>query len=80
MDKLNDNISTLDRILRERLEQYNVPVEVRTELRKEISAFFQRPERDLYGSCVMTPEASASADRERLTKEFDPKAPKPQIL
>lgn len=76
----NDNSLTLDRILRERLEQYNVPQEVRAELRKEIMAFFGRPERTPFGACTMTPEASVAADKERTSKVFDPNSAKPKII
>lgn len=76
----NDNGLTMDRILRERLEQYNVPQEVRAALRAEIMAFFGRPERKPFGACTMTIEASVAADRERTQKRFDPDGPKPQII
>ena len=76
----NDNSLTLDRILRERLEQYNVPQEVRAELRKEIMAFFGRPERNPFGACVMTPDASVAADKERIEKRNDPNNAKPKII
>ncbi len=59
---LND---TLDRILRERLEQFDVPTATRQEIRNEILAFFQRPETKPFGACVMTPEASMAADQQR---------------
>jgi hypothetical protein len=76
----NDNSLTLDRILRERLDQYNVPQEVRAELRKEVMAFFGRPERKPFGACVMTPEASVAADKERVAKRADPNSAKPTII
>jgi len=57
--------TTLERILRERLEQFDVPTEVRNELRKEILAFFQRPEQKPFGAAVMTGEASMAADQAR---------------
>lgn len=79
-DKMNDITTTLDRILRERLEQYKVPNEVRAELRKEISSFFARPERNPFGACVMTPEASVAADKERIEKRGDANNAKPQII
>jgi hypothetical protein len=76
----NDNSLTLDRILRERLEQFNVPQEVRANLRQEIMVFFGRPERKPFGACVMTPEASVAADKEREKKPFDPESAKPKII
>jgi len=76
----NDNGLTLDRILRERLEQFNVPQEVRASLRTEIMSFFGRPERKPFGACVMTPEASVAADKERVEKRGDPNNAKPNIV
>jgi hypothetical protein len=64
-DKNTDLTQTIDRILRERLDQFDVPSEVRTELRREILAFFQRPEQKPFGAAVMTPEASIAADQAR---------------
>lgn len=72
-DKNADPTQVVARILRERLEQFDVPVEVREELRKEILAFFQRPETKPFGATVMTPEASIAADQAR--KEKRPQAP-----
>lgn len=60
--------NTVDRILRERLEQYNVPQPVREEVRREILAFLQRPEKKPFGAAVMTPEASMAADQARKDK------------
>lgn len=80
MTNSNDAGLTLDRILRERLEQFNVPQEVRMELRKELLAFFGRPERNPYGACTMTIEASVAADKERLEKRGDPNNAKPRIV
>lgn len=71
----NDNESVLDRVLRERLEQYKVPAEVRAELAAEIKSVLSRPERAKYGAAVMTPEASLAADkaRERGARKGDAK-------
>lgn len=76
----NDNDLTLDRILRERLEQYNVPQEVRAALRTDLLSFFGRPERKPFGACVMTPEASVAADKERIQKRADAGNAKPKIV
>lgn len=76
----NDSGLTIDRILRERLEQFNVPQEVRAALRTELLSFFGRPERKPLGACVMTPEASVAADKERLEKRGDPNNAKPTVL
>lgn len=80
MTNSNDSDLTLDRILRERLDQYNVPQEVRLELRKELLSFFGRPERKKFGACVMTPEASVAADKERIEKRGDAENAKPKII
>jgi hypothetical protein len=71
---------TLDRILRERLEAFNVPVEVRNKLVEEILVFMQRPERKPYGSCIMTPEASIAADKARERGKASTDDAKPQIM
>ena len=68
VDKSTDIAQTLDRVLRERLEQFEVPAEVRNELRRDILAFFQRPEIKPFGAAVMTPEASMAADQARKEK------------
>jgi len=76
----NDAGLTLDRLLRERLDQFEVPQEVRSALRQDILAFFGRPERNPFGACVMTPEASVAADKERIEKRGDPNNAKPRII
>jgi len=75
----NSTGHTLDRILRERLEDFKVPTEVRNAIAEEILALMQRPERKPYGAAVMTPEASLAADkaRERGARSDDAK---PQIM
>ena len=76
-----NNLSTsIDRILRERLEQFNVPVEVRTALKNEILAFFQRPEKKPYGAAIMTPEASMASDQARKNGVVQDGGPTPLIL
>lgn len=67
-DKNTESSATLDRILRERLDQFKVPKEVRQELRRDILAFFQRPENKPFGACVMDPAASMAADQARREK------------
>lgn len=67
-DKSTDHAQTLDRMLRERLEQFEVPSEVRVELRNDILAFFQRPEQKPFGAAVMTVEASIAADQAKKAK------------
>jgi len=67
-DKSTDVTTTLDRILRERLEQFEIPAEVRAEIRGAILAFFQRPEVKPFGAAVMTAEASIAADQARKEK------------
>lgn len=61
----NETPATIDRILRERLEQFDVPLDVRNNIAKEILALMGRPERKKHGATVMTPEASLAADKAR---------------
>lgn len=79
-DKSTDLGQTLDRILRERLEQFEVPAEVRQELRRDILAFFQRPEQKPFGAAVMTPEASIAADQARKEKRAQRPGSGPKIV
>lgn len=80
-DKNMNLTNTIDRILRERLEQFEVPNEVRQELRREILAFFQRPETKPFGAAVMTPEASMAADQARKEKRVQsPGSNTPKII
>jgi hypothetical protein len=79
-DRSNDLTITVDRILRERLEQFGVPSEVRNELRSELLAFFQRPEKQPFGACIMTPAASIAADQARKAKETQKSGSKPEII
>ncbi len=78
----SDNISnSVDRILKERLDQFNVPTEVRDNLRIEILTFLQRPERKPFGACVLTPEASMAADQARKDGRIQqPGTNVPQII
>lgn len=79
-DKNTDVTTTVDRILRERLEQFGVPSEIRSEIRNELLAFFQRPEKKPFGACVMTPAASMAADQARKAKETQHGGSKPEII
>ena len=78
-DKSTDLTNTLNRILRERLASFNVPPEIQAELRKEILAFFQRPEKTPFGACVMSAEASMAADQARKEKKTQKGGPTPPI-
>lgn len=78
-DRSNDISVTLARLLRERLEQFNVPQEVQAELRREILAFFQRPERKPFGAVCMTPEASIAADQARKEGKTQRGGPTPPV-
>jgi len=78
-DRNTDLSQTLDRLIRERLEQYDVPAEVRQSLKSDILSFFQRPETKPFGAAVMTPEASMAADQARKegrTQRPGPNTPK----
>lgn len=79
-DKNTDPGQTLDRILRERLEQFEVPTEVRQELRRDILAFFQRPEQKPFGATVMTPEGSMASDQARREKRPQRPGTGPRIV
>lgn len=70
------------RILRERLEQFKVPAEVRNELTEGLLNLLGRPERNKTGACVMTAEASMEADRQRGNGPGDigPASGKPRII
>lgn len=81
MNNRNNDLSlTVDRILRERLEQFDVPSEVRNEIRQELLAFFQRPEKKPFGACVMTPAASIASDQARKNKKTQEGGAKPEII
>ena len=79
-ERSNDLTITVDRILRERLDQFKVPAEVRTELRNELLAFFQRPEKTPFGACVMTPAASIAADQARKEKRTQQGGATPEVM
>jgi len=79
-EKNNETPETIDRILRERLDQFNVPVKVRNEIRDTLLALFQRPNKKPFGACVMTPEASIASDQERKLKEKRRGGPTPEII
>ncbi len=80
-DKNTDITQTLDRILRERLEQFDIAPEIRVELRNEILAFFQRPQVEKFGATVMTAEASIAADQARKEKRVQQPGPNvPRII
>lgn len=75
-----DITNTVDRIIRERLEQFNVPLETRQEIRREVLAFLQRPEKKPHGATVMTPEASMASDQARKDKRVQDGGPTPQVI
>ncbi len=80
-DKNTDTTQTLDRILRERLEQFDIAAEVRAALRDDILAFFQRPTVKKFGAAVMTAEASIAADQARKAKRTQAPGPNtPKII
>jgi hypothetical protein len=79
-DKKADTPNSLKRILRERLEQFDVPAEVLTALQKEIEAFVSRPEKKPYGAVVMTPSASVAADRAKERGHAESTDEKPKIV
>jgi hypothetical protein len=70
------------RMLKERLEQFEVPVAVRNELASGLLNLLGRPERDKTGATVMTAEASMEADRQRGNGPggTSPASGKPRVL
>lgn len=70
----------LDRILRERLDPFNVPVEIRNSIRDEVLSLIERPERKPYGACVMTPEASMAADMAKKENRIPDQSAKPKLI
>ena len=80
-DRSTEIGTTIDRILRERLEQHEVPVETRNEIRDAVLAFLGRPQTDPFGATVMTPEASMAGDHARKTGKPQPPGPNtPKIV
>lgn len=76
----NSMAGIVERILRERLEQFKVPVEVREQIAAEILGILERPERKPYGAAVMTAEASIAADKARERGRASRDDAKPQIM
>lgn len=70
----------LDRILRERLDPFNVPVEIRNSIKDEVLSLIERPERKPYGACVMTPEASMAADMAKKENRIPDQSAKPKLI
>ncbi len=70
---------TIMRLLRERLEQFNVPGEIIKNLRDDIMEHVSAPEKKPFGACVMTAEASMAADRQ-IKKQGLPGDAKPRIV
>lgn len=70
----------LTRILRERLDQYKVPAEVRDALCEEILSAMERPERKPFGATVMTQEASLAADQARKRGRAEKTDAKPKVI
>lgn len=70
----------LDRILRERLDPFNVPVEIRNSIKDEVLSLIERPERKPYGACVMTPEASMAADIAKKENRIPDQSAKPKLI
>ena len=70
--------SAINRVLRERLEQFEIPVEVRKNIATELLNLVGRPERQKSGVTIMTPEASMDADRQRRGET--PIGNKPRVI
>lgn len=69
----------LTRLLKERLDNFNVPIEVQVGLLNDILAAASAPEKKPHGACVMTAAASLAADRQ-IRKEKVKGGPKPEII
>ena len=80
MERSTEIHNTVDRILRERLEQFNVPPEVRSGIRTDILAFLQRPEKKPFGATIMTPEASMAADQARKDRKTQEGGHTPKVI
>jgi hypothetical protein len=80
MERRNETQNYLDRILRERLDAFAVPSEIRNSIRDEILSLIERPERKPYGACVMTPEASMAADMAKKENRVPDSSAKPRII
>lgn len=80
MNKAASTTAIVDRILRERLEDFEVPSKLRNTIRDEILSIVSRPERNPSGACIMTPEASAASDQIRQGKIQAEDAPNPKIV
>ena len=70
----------IDRILKERLNQYQVPIEIQNEIRKELMSAMSRPEKQKKGCTIMTPSASMAADLARKSGKPQVGGEKPQVL
>lgn len=71
----------IDKILRERLNAFNVPTEIQQSIRNEICAYVGRPEKRIHGACTMSAEASFAADQARMNKKVQsPDSEKPKII
>ena len=79
-EKKMDLQNVIERILRERLEQFEVPLEIRNTIRDELLAFFQRPQTKPFGATCMTPEASMAADKARKAGRVQTDGPTPQVM
>jgi hypothetical protein len=79
-ERKNETSNFVDRVLRERLDLFNVPVEIRNSIRDEILSLIERPERKPYGACVMTAEASMAADMAKKENRTPDQSAKPRII
>ena len=74
--------TNLMRLIRERLEPFNVPNEIQLGLREEIFILFAtQAMKKPFGACVMTPEASMAADPNNpMRGEVTNLSAKPKII
>lgn len=70
----------IDRVLRERLKEWDIPKQILNSIRDELIIAMNQPEKKPFGAAVMTAAASMAADEERLTKNFSKTNAKPEII
>jgi hypothetical protein len=72
--------SVIMRLMRERLDSYEIPSATLQELKNEILKAVGTPERTKFGACVMTPQASMAADQQRKGNTVPPGSAKPDVV
>lgn len=68
------------RLIRERLNGFEVPNEVQRALRDDLFALVNKPSKKKHGAAVMTPDASLEADLIQQGQKLPPGAGRPKIV